>query len=232
MIIKKLIVGPMEANCYILADEKTGRAVIIDPGEEGERILQIVREDRLKVIYIINTHAHIDHIGANDIIRQKTGSSLLIHSADASLLKDAEMNLSIMMSKKRGFLPPTTVVEEGDEIQVNEVSLKVLHTPGHTPGSICLYASDRVFTGDTLFAGSVGRTDLPGGSFNDLQNSIKKKLLVLSEEVIVHPGHGPDTSIGREGKTNPFIYKGRHRQDEGEKSSRRRLRDKDGLKGD
>ncbi|MCD6318361.1 MBL fold metallo-hydrolase [Candidatus Aerophobetes bacterium] len=206
MIVKKIVVGELEANCYILADEKTKRAIIIDPGGEAKKILWIVKQNKLKVIYIINTHAHIDHIGANDIIRGETGAFLLVHSSDAHLLEDPQMNLSTMMNEKRKFLPPTRVVKEGDEIKVDQICMQVLHTPGHTPGSICLYIrSERVFTGDTLFAGSVGRVDLPGGSPADLQNSIREKLLTLPEKVIVHPGHGPDTTIGKEKKDNPFI---------------------------
>jgi len=206
VIVKKLVVGELEANCYILADEKTKRAIIIDPGGEAKKILWIVKQNKLKVIYIINTHAHIDHIGANDIIREATGAFLLIHSSDAHLLENPQMNLSTMMNGKRKFLPPTRVVKEEDEIKVDQICLQVLHTPGHTPGSICLYIrGERVFTGDTLFAGSVGRVDLPGGSPADLQNSIREKLLTLPEKVIVHPGHGPDTTIGKEKKDNPFI---------------------------
>jgi len=205
MFVKKIIVGQMEANCYLLADEKTKRAIIIDPGEEAKRILHEIEQNKLKVIYIVNTHAHIDHIGANDEIRKKTGASLLIHSADASYLKNAEMNLSIAMGRIKEFLPPTQLLEEGEKIKVDEISLEVLHTPGHTPGSICLYIKDRLFTGDTLFAGSIGRTDLPGGNFKDLQNSIKEKLLIFPNKVIVHPGHGPDTNIGKEKQHNPFI---------------------------
>jgi len=206
MITKKLVVGQLEANCYILADEKTKRAIIIDPGGEAKKILEVIKQNKLKVIYIINTHAHIDHIGANDIIRENTGASLLIHSADAYLLKDMEMNLSTIMNEERGpLLPPTRVLEDGDEIKVDQICLQVLHTPGHTPGSICLYVKDRVFAGDTIFAGGVGRVDLPGGNFTDLQNSIREKLLTLPKEVIVHPGHGPDTTIGKEKKSNPFI---------------------------
>ena len=205
MTVKKLIVGPMEANCYILADEKTKRAIIIDPGDEAEKILRKVNAEELEIIYIVNTHAHIDHIGANDIIRKETGACLLIHSADAPFLKDPEMNLSIMIDKKRKFSSPTKMLEEGDQIRVDGISLRVLHTPGHTPGSICLHVKDKLFTGDTLFAGSVGRTDLPGGNLLDLENSIKEKLLVFSDEVIVYPGHGPQTTIGKEKQDNPFV---------------------------
>ncbi|MEA3485666.1 MAG: MBL fold metallo-hydrolase [Candidatus Aerophobetes bacterium] len=205
MIIKKLVVGELEANCYILADEKTKQAVVIDPGAEGERILEIIKRDSLKVLYIVNTHAHIDHIGANDILGRKTGAFLLIHAADAHLLKDAELNLSTMLEEKSEFLPPAKLLNEGDEIKVNNFSLQILHTPGHTPGSICLYTEGKVFTGDTLFAGAVGRTDLPGGSLEELKRSIQKKLLILPDEVMVYPGHGPDTTIGKEKRSNPFI---------------------------
>lgn len=205
MTVKKLIVGPMEANCYILADEKTKRAIIIDPGDEAEKILRKVNAEELEIIYIVNTHAHIDHIGANDMIREETGACLLIHSADAPFLEDPEMNLSIMIDKKRKFSSPTKMLEEGDQIRVDGISLRVLHTPGHTPGSICLHVKDKLFTGDTLFAGSVGRTDLPGGNLLDLENSIKEKLLVFSDEVIVYPGHGPQTTIGKEKQDNPFV---------------------------
>ena len=205
MTVKKLIVGPMEANCYILVDEKTRRAIIIDPGDEAEKILRKVNAEELEIIYIVNTHAHIDHIGANDMIREETGACLLIHSADAPFLEDPEMNLSIMIDKKRKFSSPTRMLEEGDQIQVDGISLRVLHTPGHTPGSICLHVKDKLFTGDTLFAGSVGRTDLPGGNLLDLENSIKEKLLVFSDEVIVYPGHGPQTTIGKEKQDSPFV---------------------------
>ncbi len=206
MIIEKLVVGELQANCYIVADEKSGRALVIDPGEEAEKILGVITQNELKVIYIVNTHAHIDHIGANDIIREKTSASLLIHPVDAHLLENIEMNLSIMTNKERRFLPPTRMIRDGDEVKLDQICLQVLHTPGHTPGSICLYIKDeRVFSGDTLFSGSVGRVDLPGGSFIDLQNSIREKLLTLPRKVIVHPGHGPDTTIGKEKKSNPFI---------------------------
>ena len=205
MIIKKLVVGELEANCYILADEETREAVVIDPGGEGDRIFGVIKQEGLKVIYIVNTHAHIDHIGANDILRRRTGASLLIHADDVHLLKDAGLNLSSMLGEGREFLPPTKLLKDSDEVRINNFCLHVLHTPGHTPGSVCLYSGSEVFTGDTLFAGSVGRTDLPGGSFEKLQRSIQEKLLILPNEVMVYPGHGPDTTIGKEKRSNPFI---------------------------
>lgn len=205
MKVKKLIVGPLEANCYILWDEESKEAVVIDPGGEGERILKAIRRNSLKVIYIVDTHAHIDHIEANDFIREKTNAPLLIHSADVSLLEDLELNLSTMMGNSKAFLPPTSVLKNKDKIKVGKFYLQILHTPGHTPGSICLYVDNKLFTGDTLFAGGIGRIDLPGGDMEQLQESIQKKILELPPEVVVYPGHGPDTTIGQERQSNPFL---------------------------
>ncbi len=205
MKVKKLIVGPLEANCYILWDEESKEAVVIDPGGEGERILKAIRRNSLKVIYIVDTHAHIDHIEANDFIREKTNAPLAIHSADVSLLEDIEANLSTMMGNSKAFLPPTGVLKDKDKIKVGRFHLQILHTPGHTPGSICLYVDNKLFTGDTLFAGGIGRTDFPRSSLKQLQESIQKKILKFPSEMIVYPGHGPETTIGEEKKSNPFL---------------------------
>jgi len=206
MIIKKLIVGELLVNCYILISKKNRKAIIIDPGDEAEKILKVINKERLKVIYVINTHAHIDHTGGNDIIREETGASLLIHFLEDNSLRNPFLNLSIMMSNKgKKFLPPTRTLEDGDKIEVEEILLRVLHTPGHTPGSICLYNGKEVFTGDTLFAGSVGRVDLPMGNRKELELSIRKKLLTLPDEIKVYPGHGPETTIGEERRNNLFI---------------------------
>jgi len=205
MKVRKLIVGPLEANCYILWDEESKEAVVIDPGGEGERILKAIRRNSLKVIYIVDTHAHIDHIEANDFIREKTNAPLLIHSADVSLLEDLEANLSTMMGNSKAFLPPTGVLKDEDKIKVGRFHLQILHTPGHTPGSICLYVDDKLFTGDTLFAGGIGRADFPRSSLKQLQGSIQKKILKFPSEVVVYPGHGPETTIGEEKKSNPFL---------------------------
>lgn len=205
MKVRKLIVGPLEANCYILWDEESKEAVVIDPGGEEERILKAIRRNSLKVIYIVDTHAHIDHIEANDFIREKTNAPLLIHSADVSLLEDLEANLSTMMGNSKAFLPPTGVLKDEDKIKVGRFHLQILHTPGHTPGSICLYVDNKLFTGDTLFAGGIGRTDFPRSSLKQLQESIQKKILKFPSEVVVYPGHGPETTIGEEKKSNPFL---------------------------
>lgn len=205
MKVKKVVVGIFEANCYILWDEKDREAIIVDPGEEGERIIEIIGKYSLKIKSIVNTHTHIDHIGANDFLAEKTGAPLLVHSADVSLLQNAELNLSALTGKDRSFSLPARVLEEGDEIRVGNFSLRVLHTPGHTPGSICLYGDNKLFSGDTLFAGGIGRTDLAGGNAKELQKSIKEKILTLPDEVVVYPGHGPSTVVDKERRCNFFI---------------------------
>lgn len=205
MKAKKVVVGIFEANCYILWDEKDKEAIVVDPGEEGERIIEVIRKDSLKIRSIVNTHTHIDHIGANDFLREKTGAPLLAHSADVFLLQNAELNLSALTGKDRSFGLPDRMLEEGDEIRVGGFSLRILHTPGHTPGSICLYGDNKLFSGDTLFAGGIGRTDLAGGNLKELQESIKDKILALTDEVVVYPGHGPSTTVGKERRCNFLI---------------------------
>lgn len=205
MKVKKVVVGIFEVNCYILWDEKDKEAIVVDPGEEGERIIEVIRKDSLKIRSIVNTHTHIDHIGANDFLREKTEAPLLAHSADVFLLQNAELNLSTLTGKDRSFGLPDRVLEEGDEIRVGGFSLRILHTAGHTPGSICLYGDNKLFSGDTLFAGGIGRTDLAGGNLKELQKSIKDKILTLPDEVVVYPGHGPSTTVGKERRCNFFI---------------------------
>lgn len=205
MKVEKLVVGEMQANCYLVWDEQSKEAVAIDPGGDPDTIIDAISRNSLKVIHIINTHGHVDHVEANDLIRQKTGASLFIHSADVSLLQDLELNLSQALGKGKNFLPPTKALEDKDKLKLNGFDLEVLHTPGHTPGSICLYGDKRLFSGDTLFAGGVGRTDLPGGNFRQLKDSLEHKILKLSDEVVVYPGHGPNTTIGKERRDNPFL---------------------------
>ncbi len=205
MKVMKVVVGIFEANCYILWDEKDKEAIVIDPGGEGEKIVEVIREDSLKIRSIVNTHIHIDHIEANDFLRERTEAPLLVHSADVFLLQNAELNLSALMGKDRSFGPPDRVLEEGDEIRVGGFSLKILHTPGHTAGSVCLCGDGKLFSGDTLFAGGIGRTDLVGGSLRELQESIKDKILTLPDEMVVYPGHGPSTTVGKERRCNVFI---------------------------
>lgn len=204
MIIEKLEVGPIMANCFILGCEETHKAAVIDPGDEAERILYKLAGHKLTVTSIINTHGHFDHVSANKELKNATGAELIIHAADAPMLASlSEMAAAFGLSCDNSP-PPDRTVDEGDTIAFGNIEMKVLHTPGHSPGGISLVCGNRVFVGDTLFAGSIGRTDFPGGDFDTLISAIRTKLFPLGDEVMVFCGHGPETTIGREKRTNPF----------------------------
>jgi hydroxyacylglutathione hydrolase len=206
MILMRLVVGPLQVNCYILADEKTKEAVVIDPGDDAQDILGIVRKKGLTVKYIVNTHAHFDHVGANGELKAAAGGEILLHEADAALLGSTSG-----LARTFGMNAPASpkadrYLKHGDVITAGEVSLAVLHVPGHSPGGICLVEQGMVFTGDALFAGSIGRTDLPGGnSPMALINAIKANLLTLPDDTKVFPGHGPESTIGEEKRENPYL---------------------------
>lgn len=201
----KLEVGNLGTNCYIIYCDDTKKAAVIDPGGNQKQILDIIEREKLQVEYIINTHGHADHILANQAIKEATGAPILIHSEDAEMLINPQKNLSAFMGTAVFSPPADQTLQHADQIQVGEIDLEVIHTPGHTPGGICLKTSNMLFAGDTLFSESIGRTDFPGGSYSQLLSSIKEKLMVLADDVIVLPGHGPDTTIGWERKYNPFI---------------------------
>ncbi|TYP50371.1 MBL fold metallo-hydrolase [Thermosediminibacter litoriperuensis] len=205
MFLKRLQVGPLASNCYILGDEHSKKAAIIDPGGDPEIILEAVNKEGFMVEFLILTHGHFDHIGAVREVKKSTGARIAIHEKDAKMLLSAEENLSSYMGC--GFTQPAAEVElKGDEqLRVGDIMLEIIWTPGHTPGSICIKTEDVLFTGDTLLAGSVGRTDFPGGSYRELLNSIKTKLLTFDDDVRVLPGHGPESTIGSEKATNPFL---------------------------
>lgn len=206
MFLKKLTVGLLESNCYLVADEETKEGIIVDPGEEGERILKAVTQEGIVPRYLINTHGHIDHIGANGYLKGRIeGLKIGIHEDDARMLINANENLSNFAGGGLTSPPADFFLKEGDEITLGKIRLKVIHTPGHTPGGICLLGERKILTGDTLFAGSVGRTDLPGGSMELLMKSLREKLMVLPEETVIYPGHGELSTIGRERASNPFI---------------------------
>jgi len=191
MIIKCFTVGWLSTNCYVVGCEETREAVVIDPGMDSEReteeILNFIKQNGLRIKYIINTHGHPDHIAGNAVMKEATGAPILIHENDAERVQ-ADRKL-----------------HDGDVLQVGTFKLVVLHTPGHTPDGISLLGDNVVFTGDALFAGSIGRTDFLGGSFKELINSIKTKLLSLPDSFKVYSGHGPSTTIGEEKKHNPFL---------------------------
>ncbi len=200
-MVLKLAVGPMGSNCYIVGCGSSLEAVIIDPGAEGNRIKSLLEKHSLKGKYIINTHGHGDHIGANNAL----GLPVLIHKLDAGFLTDPVKNLSASFFLNISSPRAARLLEDADVIEFGRLSLSVIHTPGHTPGSISLKMENAVFTGDTLFCGGVGRTDLPGGDEDKLLKSIDERLLVLDDDTIVYPGHGPDTTIGEEKRNNPFL---------------------------
>lgn len=208
MILEALVVGPLQVNCFIVGCESSKTALVIDPGEEGERILERVASLGLQLKTIINTHGHFDHVGANHLLMQKSGAELLIHSADVALLPQAKAHgrkygLDVQISPA-----PNQLLEGNEKLTVGTLAIQVISTPGHTPGGISLLIGDHLFSGDTLFADSVGRTDLPGGDHQTLVNSIRKGLFILPDATIVHPGHGPDTTIGREKRLNPYVGAG------------------------
>ncbi|MEM1550800.1 MAG: MBL fold metallo-hydrolase [Candidatus Bathyarchaeia archaeon] len=210
MLIIPLIVGPLSTNCYIIVCERSREAAIIDPGFDRldeDLVLGKIHDLKVVVKYIINTHGHVDHISGNLKIKRETGASIAIHYYDVDMLLDPEKNFSRTMGLDVVSPPPDILLQEGDELMVGSLRIKVLHTPGHTPGSISLYSEKGgfVFTGDTLFAGSIGRTDLPGSSYEGLISSIREKLFRLPDETKVYPGHGPETTIGVERRENIFL---------------------------
>lgn len=194
MFIKMFTVGLLAANCFLAGDKEVGEAVVIDPGfeeeSEAKMVFSEIAHSRLKVKFIVNTHGHSDHIGGNRVLKEYCGAPILIHEEDASLLSDP---------------PADRRLRDGELIEVGNVKLRVVHTPGHSRGSIILLGSDEVFSGDTLFAGSIGRYDLPGGSLDELVISLKSKLLTLPDRFRVYPGHGPVSTIGEERRSNSFL---------------------------
>jgi glyoxylase-like metal-dependent hydrolase (beta-lactamase superfamily II) len=205
MIIKTLAVGPIMANCFIVGCPETREAVVIDPGDEADRILFELAESRLKVVHIVNTHGHFDHVGANRRMKHATAAPISIHALDAPMLQHLARSAAAWGMSAEDSPAPDNLVAEGDRLAFGHRAMTVLHTPGHTPGGISLLVDGHLFVGDTLFAGSVGRTDFPGGDFDTLRASIQKKLFTLPDDVRVHTGHGPDTFIGEEKRSNPFV---------------------------
>jgi glyoxylase-like metal-dependent hydrolase (beta-lactamase superfamily II) len=194
----------MQANCYLLECEETLSAVVIDPGDDADVILNILEERKLNLELIINTHGHVDHIAANSDLKQKTNAQLCIHKLDADMIVNPQKNLSSFIGRAISSSPASKILKDGDILEAGMISLKVIHTPGHSPGSICLLTDEAIFTGDLLFAGSIGRYDFPGSSYEQIINSLKK-IMELDDNIEVYPGHGPITTIGEERSTNPFL---------------------------
>ena len=207
MLVKMLAVGPFAANCYIVGSSATKQGLIIDPGAEADTILKTVQQTGLSISVIVITHAHIDHVGALREVRERTSAQFAIHEAEKGLLLSGPMRMltSLGISPVKSPPRPDRMLRDGDRIGVGDLSFEVLHTPGHSAGGICLAGHGVVFSGDTLFNLGIGRTDFPGMSYERLMKSIREKLLVLPDETIVYPGHGPPTTIGDERRGNPFL---------------------------
>jgi glyoxylase-like metal-dependent hydrolase (beta-lactamase superfamily II) len=205
MFLETIVVGPLAVNCYVAGDQDTRQVIIIDPGDDAVKILDLVRRAMLNVKAIVNTHAHFDHVGAVEEVRQATKAPFMLHVDEAPVLASAQSSARMFGMQVAQPKPADKLVRDGDEITVGTVKFRVLHTPGHTPGGICLVSDKSVFVGDTLFQGSIGRTDFPGGDYGTLMASIRDKLLPLSDDTQVYAGHGPVTTIGAEKQFNPFV---------------------------
>ena len=209
MDIETLAVGPLQSNCHVVTDGESPETMVVDPGAEAARIIAAVEAVGGEPRWIVNTHPHGDHIAANAALMERfPGARLVIHTLDAPALTDPRLNLSYMLGSDLVSPPADREVEESDEIELGRLRFRVLHTPGHTPGGMCLLADTDppvLFSGDTLFYGSIGRSDFPGGNHAKLIDGIRRKLLVLPDETRVLTGHGPETTIGQERRGNPFL---------------------------
>lgn len=209
MIHEILPVGPLQCNCSIIGDENSREAMVIDPGDDIADVLAIVQKHNLTVKQIVITHAHIDHVGGAMKLRAATGAPILLNQNDYALLKLLDVQAAWIGVPSPGNVEIDRSISELDKVQAGPLIADVMHTPGHTEGSVCLYfpAEKKLIAGDTLFAGSIGRTDLPGGSFEQIISSLQEKVLALPDETVVVPGHGPLTTIGEERESNPFLQK-------------------------
>ncbi len=205
VVITPLVVGELDSNCYIISDLKNKISVVIDPGAEGDVILGEIKAKSCELKAVINTHGHMDHIGANEFLLKNTDAELYIHENDKDMLSDPEKNLSRYTGKDITSPPADFFIREGDVLQFGDITLQVIETPGHSLGSVALLMGKTLFSGDTLFKKSIGRTDFVNGDYQGILSSIKKKLLTLDGQTLVYPGHGEETTISYEKNNNPFV---------------------------
>lgn len=205
MKIENIVVGPLQVNCFIAYDEENLTAMVIDPGDEAGKIIRFIEDRKIIVSHIVCTHAHFDHIGAVQRLKEKTGAPVILHKGDLDIFKRADGQAALWGMRIEQPQEPDMYVLNGDEIIIGRSHFTVLHTPGHSPGGICLYGEGFLFTGDTIFAGSVGRTDFPGGSIAELKSSFSH-LISLPPETRIFPGHGPLTTVKKEKESNFFVH--------------------------
>lgn len=203
--IRLYALGPLETNCYILADGISGRAVVIDPASDGVWLAGVIESRRWHLEKILLTHGHADHIAGVDELRSKTGAEVGIHADDEEMLFRPDKNLSLFFGKAIQTLPPEAILEHDMAIQLGKSQIRVIHTPGHTPGSVCFLIRDVLISGDTIFRNSIGRADFPGASFKQLIDSVQTRLMVLDDSIRILPGHGMESTIGHERQHNPYI---------------------------
>lgn len=208
LFILPVVVGPNETNCYLVAKQPKSDCLVIDPGAEAEKILKAAASESLRITTILLTHAHYDHIGALVELQKETKAELCLHKNEVEILADPLKNLSTYIGTQNLSLTASCQLEDGQTLTVGDVEYKIMHTPGHTPGSISVLADKALFCGDLIFQGSVGRTDLPGGNNDLLHHSIHEKIMTLDDEITIYPGHGSATTIGWERWHNPFLVAG------------------------
>jgi hydroxyacylglutathione hydrolase len=208
MLIKQMTVGTMAVCCYIVGCEDTGEGIVIDPGGDDEKVIDMIKKEKISIKYIVNTHGHPDHVCGNSRLKEETGAPIVMHEEDVAFFARSDMENYFSMLGLAASPPPDKSVKDGDVLEVGNLSFEIIHTPGHTPGGICLYSKPHLFSGDTLFVGAIGRTDFPGGDMAIFMRSINERLLTLPADTIVWPGHGyggSQSTIEKEKKSNPFL---------------------------
>jgi len=205
MILETITVGPLDVNCYLIGCEKTNEGAVVDPGDDASVILKAIKEKNLNIKYILLTHGHVDHLAHLSILKKETCAEFLMHQEDAFLFKGLFAQALMFGLPNPGKPKPDRFVSDSENITLGKLKIKVLHTPGHSPGSVTYFVDDKLFVGDLIFAGSIGRTDLPKGDYQTLINSVETKIFTLPDETVIYPGHGPETTVGMEKATNPFF---------------------------